>query len=89
MRPFFDDMVKDWLVLAARFCCSFFWVCVWGFPSQVSKWRMMARGLIETLEARGTWAAKRRTELGLGPANVEGLEPLRPEVGTRCIVEIL
>lgn len=53
-------------------------------PRQVSKWRMMARGLTETLEARGTWAAARRSELGLGPSEIEGLEVLRPEVCGFC-----
>ncbi|CAN0446235.1 unnamed protein product, partial [Hapterophycus canaliculatus] len=39
---------------------------------------MMARGLVETLEARGTWAAKKRLELRICPSDVEGLEVLRP-----------
>lgn len=41
---------------------------------------MMSRGLVETLEARGTWAAERRLELRLCPSDIEGLEVLRPEV---------
>ncbi|CAN0191857.1 unnamed protein product [Scytosiphon promiscuus] len=47
--------------------------------TKVSKWRMMARGLVETLEARGTWAAEKRLELRICPSDVEGLEVLRPE----------
>lgn len=47
---------------------------------QVSKWRMMSRGLVETLEVRGTWAAERRLELRICPSDVEGLEVLRPKV---------
>lgn len=35
---------------------------------------------METLEARGTWAAKRRLELRLNPAEAHGLEVLRPKV---------
>lgn len=51
--------------------------------TKVSRWRMMARGLVETLEARGTWAAARREALGLCPKEAEGLEPLRPEGAPR------
>ena len=35
---------------------------------------------METLEARGTWAAERRLELRICPSDVEGLEVLRPKV---------
>lgn len=56
------------------------------FPDiQVSRWRMMTRGLMETLEARATWAANKRLDLRMGPSEVDGLEVLRPEVGfVRC-----
>lgn len=50
------------------------------FSVKVSKWRMMSRGLVETLEARGTWAAERRLELRICPSDVERLEVLRPKV---------
>lgn len=40
----------------------------------------MTRGLMETLEARATWAANKRLELRIGPSEVDGLEVLRPEV---------
>lgn len=41
---------------------------------------MMTRGLMETLETRGTWAAAKRLELRLDPSKVDGLEMLRPKV---------
>lgn len=47
---------------------------------QVSKWRMMARASAETLETRGTWAARRREELQLGPGSAQELEALKTEV---------
>ncbi|CAM9691183.1 unnamed protein product [Ectocarpus sp. 12 AP-2014] len=47
--------------------------------TKVSKWRMVTRGLVETLETRATWAAQKRLELGICPSDVEGLEALRPE----------
>lgn len=50
------------------------------FMLQVAKWRMMTRGLMETLETRATWAAGRRLELRLDPSEVDGLEVLRPDV---------
>ena len=40
---------------------------------------MITRGLVETLEARATWAAKARLELGLKPSEAKGLEVLRPK----------
>lgn len=39
---------------------------------------------METLEARGTWAADRRKAMRLSPAAAEGLEALRPEVSRVC-----
>ncbi|CAM9742989.1 unnamed protein product [Ectocarpus fasciculatus] len=47
--------------------------------TKVSKWRMMTRGLVETLETRATWAAEKRLELAICPSDVEGLEVLRPK----------
>lgn len=64
-------------------CCDRSWLSrpvPARFSVQVSKWRMMSRGLVETLEARGTWAAERRLELRICPSDVEGLEVLRPKV---------
>lgn len=52
---------------------------------KVAKWKMMARGLIETLQARGTWAATRRVELKLEAREAAGIEVLKPEVGGKVV----